>query len=144
MLHTELSWYDENDKLTIKPDITILEPKYLSILKGIDGIELPSKQYSFGGDAILIELKFIRRKKGIIDKDLITPPQNTIKGDIEKIKRLFRRLDNRGASYKVFCFFVVFNKTDKKCDAFPQLLRLVNEEGRDKYKMIYATGNVPV
>lgn len=144
MLHTELSWYNENDKLTIKPDITILEPEHLSILKGVDGMKLPSKQYSFGGNAVLIELKFIRRKKGIIGKDLITPPQNTIKGDIEKIKRLFRRLENRSASYKIFCFFIVFNKTDKKCEEFSQLLQSVNEEGRDEYKMIYATGNVRV
>ncbi len=142
MLHTELSWYDENDKLTIKPDITILEPKYLSILKGVDGMKLPSKQYSFGGNAVLLELKFIRRKKGIIDKDLITPPQNTIKGDLEKIKRLFRRLEVRGASYKVFCFFIIFNKTDIKCEEFSQLVQTVNGEDNDKYKMIYATGNV--
>jgi len=142
MLHTELSWYDENDKLTIKPDITILEPKHLSILKGVDGMKLPSKQYSFGGDAVLLELKFIKRKKGIIDRDLTTPPQNTIKGDLEKIRRLFRRLEDRGASYKVFCYFIVFNKTDLKCEGFSQLIKTVNDEDSDKYKMIYATGNV--
>lgn len=142
MLHTELSWYDKNDKLSIKPDITILEPEHLSILKGVDGMKLPSKQYSFGGDAILLEIKFIRRKNGIIDKDLTTPPQNTIKGDLDKIERLFRRLEDRGASYKIFCYFIVFNKTDLKCDGFSQLIQTVNDEGDDKYKMIYATGDV--
>ena len=142
MLHTELSWYDENDKLTIKPDITILEPKHLSILKGVDGMKLPSKQYSFGGNAVLLELKFIKRKKGIIDRDLTIPPQNTIKGDLEKIRRLFRRLEDRGASYKVFCYFIIFNKTDLKCEGFLQLIQTVNDEDNDKYKMIYATGNV--
>lgn len=31
--HTELSWFDDQGKLTIKPDLTILEPNHLSILK---------------------------------------------------------------------------------------------------------------
>lgn len=145
MLHTELSWYDENGKLTIKPDITILDPRYLSIISGEDGIKLPSKQYSFRGDAVLMELKFIRRSDGIIDRDLTqptTPPLNTIKADVEKIKGLFSRLEHQGAPYDLFCYFVVFNKTDKRCPKFDKFLRETNYEGQGKYKMIYATGNV--
>lgn len=142
MLHTELSWYDKHGKLTIKPDITILDPKYLSILTGGDGVKLPSKQYSFRGNAILLELKFVRSKKGILKKDLQTPPHNTIKGDIEKIKRLYKRLEDQGAPYDLFCYFIVFNKTNQKCEEFSQLSQSINDEAEGKYKMIYATGNV--
>lgn len=142
MLHTELSWYDKNNKLTIKPDITILDPKYLSILTGGDGVKLPSKQYSFRGDAVLLELKFVRSKKGILDKDLQTPPQNTIRGDLEKIRRLYKRLEDQGAPFDLFCYFVVFNKTDLRSVGFSELLQEINDEADGKYKMIYATGNV--
>jgi len=144
MLHTELSWYDEDGKLTIKPDITILDPKYLSILNGGDKVKLPSKQYSFRGDAVLLELKFIRRKKGIITGDLIPLKQskNTIYADVEKIKRLFQKLENQGAPYDLFCYFVIFNKTDKKCPEFEDFLQRINSEANGKYKMIYATGDI--
>lgn len=146
MLHTELSWYDREHKLTIKPDITILEPKRLSILHGIEeGIEFPSKQCSFGSNAILMELKFIKRKEGIITRDLIRPPKqsiNNIWADVEKIKRLLLRLEDQGSHGDVFCYFIVFNKTNKKCSEFDDFMNTVNQEAPEKYKMIYSTGNV--
>ena len=49
-VHTEVSWYDDDKQLTIKPDITILEPEELTILHGYYGygLPLPSKQFEFG------------------------------------------------------------------------------------------------
>jgi len=139
MLHTELSWYDKNKKLTIKPDVTILDPKYLSILrKKGDKVKLPSKSYSFRGDAILMELKFIKNKTGI--------RKTTISGrlmkDIQKIKRLFKRLDDQGAPYDLFCYFIIFNKTDIRCNEFKEFLRWVNSEQPSRYKVVYASGKV--
>lgn len=139
MLHTELSWYDKNGKLTIKPDVTILDPKNLSVLhRNVEKVNLPSKGYSFSGDAILMELKFIKNKTGIRQTTIEGP----LKKDIKKIKRLFKRLDDQGASYELFCYFIVFNKTNIKCNEFEKFLRLVNNERSDRYKMIYATGKV--
>ncbi|MDD2225996.1 MAG: hypothetical protein PHD42_02640 [Dysgonamonadaceae bacterium] len=60
-LHTELSWYDQNGKLALKPDITILRPEYLNITSRRN-IDLPKKGYSFSGGGFIFELKFNRFK----------------------------------------------------------------------------------
>src|SRR5665213_520390 len=65
-VHAELSWFDNNGKLTIKPDLTILEPGNLSITKSVQrSFPLPSKGFHMKGDAIIFELKFIRNRNGI-------------------------------------------------------------------------------
>ena len=141
MLHTELSWYDKRGKLTIKPDIAILDPRYLSILcKNDERVNLASKGYSFRGDAILMELKFIKNKGGIKQTTIDGP----LKNDLEKIKRLFLRLEDQGAPYDLFCYFIVFNKTDIKFQEFEKFLRLTNNEAPGRYKMLYVTGGVVI
>ncbi len=138
-LHTELSWYDDQRRLTIKPDITILDQKYLSILHGTgDKAKLPSKSCSFGGDAILLELKFIRSKGGIRAKTV----EKELRKDLNKIDRLLQRLDDQHAPYKIFCYFVVFNKTDIKCREFELLEQSINHPENPRYKLIYGTGKV--
>ncbi|MFA5146639.1 MAG: hypothetical protein WC515_04620 [Candidatus Omnitrophota bacterium] len=138
-IHTELPWYDENRKLTIKPDITLLEPAHLSILHGY-GLHpwqnLPSKGCSFSGNAIIFELKFIRARSGITQQKL----RGSIKKDHRKIERLFIRLNSEGYSHNVFCYFVIFNKTNKKCAEFDDFMNSFRES--NKYKMIYATGGI--
>ncbi len=138
-IHTELPWYDENRKLTIKPDITLLEPAHLSILHSY-GLHpwhrLPSKGCSFSGNAIIFELKFIRARSGITQQKL----RGSIEKDYRKIERLFMRLNSEGYSHNVFCYFVIFNKTNKKCAEFDNFMNNFRESNR--YKMIYATGGV--
>lgn len=135
-VHTEVSWYDQNNKLTKRPDITVLEPENLSILQRDDHkLELPSKGCSFSGDAIIFELKFIRNKAGITQRTL-----NPIKKDYEKIQKLFEKLRDLKASNNVFCYFVIFNKTNIKCREFDIFIER-NGQG-ESYKIIYATGNV--
>ena len=145
-VHLEVPWYDNFDKLTIRPDVTILEPSKLSILHRYrDGFKLirnnnklglPSKQFEFGGKAIIMELKFIRNKTGITRRTI-----NQFKADYEKIKRLRERhglSDNEiGAFYS---FFIIFNKTDKKCPEFDQFLS-EHDQGI-WYKFLYGTGRV--
>lgn len=139
MLHTELSWYDKDGKLTIKPDITILDTQYLSILhKNDEKVNLPSKGMSFSGDAILMELKFIKNKTGIRQATI----EGILKKDIEKIARLFKRLEDQQSSYKVFCYFIVFNKTDIACKEFFAFQNAINSHQSGKYKMLYASGKV--
>lgn len=137
-IHTEVSWYDNDGKLTIKPDITILEPEHLSILHRYgSNLRLPTKQYSFNGNAIIFELKFIRNKTGIRQ----TTFNGLIMNDYKKIKRLFSKLDLQYMPESVFCYFVIFNKTNIKCREFDQFIE--EENGRsNRYKIIYATGNV--
>jgi len=137
-IHTEVSWYDENKKLTIKPDITILEPKNLSILHGCYDYDaqLPSKQFEFYGKAIILELKFIRNKTGIRNATLDGP----IRKDFEKIERLFERLESQGKPDEVFCYFVIFSKTNTKCRDFDSFIE--QNEQSNRHKIIYATGKV--
>jgi len=135
-VHCEIPWYDENNKLTIRPDITILEPSYLSILHGLNGPKLPSKQFEFGGQGIILEIKFNRFKNGISSSYFSTH----IKSDFDKIQRLFEKLKNQGKERDLYCFFIVFNKTDLKCNDFQNYL---NRHGEGTgYKLMYCTANV--
>jgi len=137
-IHTELPWYDQNKKLTIKPDITILEPRNLSILHKCyePDSNPPSKQCEFHGKAIIFELKFIRNKTGIRKATL----DRSIKKDFNKIKRLFRRLEHQNRAHEVFCYFVIFNKTDIKCREFRRFINWNIDSNR--YRIIYGTGKV--
>lgn len=136
-IHTEVSWYDDNDRLTIKPDITILDPEHLSILHryGSD-LRLPSKQFHFVGKAIIIELKFIRNKTGI----RLSTVNGPIKKDYNKIQKLFAIFDSQDKPNDLFCYFVIFNKTNIRCKEFD---RFIQQHGQShRHKIIYATGNV--
>jgi hypothetical protein len=137
-IHAEVSWYDDNGKLTIKPDVTVLEPKNLSILHGCYGYgaRLPSKQFEFFGKAIILELKFIRNKTGIRYATL----NGLIKKDFIKIERLFERLESQGKPDEVFCYFIIFNKTNIKCREFDHFIEQNRQS--DRHKILYATGNV--
>lgn len=134
-VHLEAPWYDNDGKLTIRPDITILEPGHLSILHRYgDGLRLPSKQFQFAGNAMIMELKFIRYKSGITLNAL-----EEIRRDFDKIENL-RRRPNTDLMNSLYCFFVVFNKTDNRCSAFDKYL---SERKQGKwYKYIYGTGKV--
>ncbi|MDZ7798368.1 MAG: hypothetical protein U5L76_01990 [Patescibacteria group bacterium] len=135
-VHTELSWYDENDKLNIIPDITILEPKNLSILhyKGRPGVKLPSKQCSFWGNAIVFELKFIRNKKGITPKTI-----HELQKDYLKVIRLIEIFSRHGSSNELFVFLIVFNKTNIVCNEFKDFMKDVDKNRR--VRLLYKTGN---
>jgi hypothetical protein len=158
-----VSWYGEAfygfRTLSIKPDITILEPEHLSILHGYVPLprprsrgtidlfsgagslffdrnpSLPSKQFAFGGKAITFELKFARR--GINEMML-----RLIKDDYEQILRLFRILDNRGEGNTIFSYLVIFDKYQQNLSAgdFAEFFR--NHESSNRHKIIYKSGNM--
>lgn len=133
-LHTELTWFDDEGKLTKKPDMTIIEPDKISITHEYKTkLRLPSKQYSFDGDSIIFELKFIRNKTGIR------------KGTVNKIKKDFKKINSiidkfRNKSNRIYGYLIIFNKTDIMCDEFKEFLE-ENKES-ENHKMIYCTGNV--
>lgn len=134
-VHAEIPWFDENNRLTIRPDITILEPRQLSILHGLSGPKLPSKQFEFGGQGIIFEIKFNRFKSGISPHFL-----RGIQHDFNKIEGLFARLRQEGVGQGLFCYFVIFNKTDVKCLEFEHFL---NQHCTGwNYKFLYGTGLV--
>ena len=136
-LHLEVPWYDRNGKLKIRPDIIILEPAQLSILHRYgDGLRLPSKQFEFAGNAIILELKFIRYKSGITVHAL-----EQITRDFSKVQEnLMNARGNTNLLGSLYCLFVIFNKTDNRCAEFDQYLA-EHAEG-DWYKYIYGSGKV--
>jgi hypothetical protein len=134
-VHAEIAWFDEREKLTIRPDITILEPQHLSITHGLNGVRLPSKQFVFGGQGIIFEIKFCRYKGGISRKFF-----DGIQNDFDKIERLFTIFRGQGTNDSLFCYYVVFNKTNNRCQEFNDFLN-ENREGSN-YKLEYCTGLV--
>lgn len=144
-VHSELSWYDENGRLGIRPDITIIEPEHMSILHGYEppildlfgsahnpfpDAPLPSKQYGFGGKAMTLELKFAR--SGITQSML-----RLIKEDFKKMLRLFNKLDRDGEGESVFSYLVIFNKLPQKLHETP-LAKFVREHGSGpRHRILY-------
>lgn len=129
-LHTEISWYDKNGKLTITPDISIVEPENLSILHGMESriSTLPRKQYSFGGNAVIFELKFNRTKR--LSKSTML---REIEYDYNKIQGLFEKLRNEGNPGRVFCYFVIFTKTSDYCNEFNEFIQEHKESENHKF-----------
>ncbi len=135
-IHCEVSWYDQQGKLTIKPDITILDPQHLSILRGIAGGVFPTKGFNFDGDAVIFELKFIRKKSGVTSHCF----EKEIRKDWEKIQGLFHKLRQVQPNEKIYCFFVVFSKVDRVCHEFQEFL--IEHQESDNHKVVYRTGQV--
>jgi len=97
---------------------------------------LPRKDFEFSGDALVIELKFCRKKGGINAKDI-----RTYKSDLEKIKRLqeIRSTRTHGRN-KILGILAVFNKTDTGKPLFEDFVR--ENPTDDTVKLFYGSGLV--
>lgn len=123
-VHSEVSWFDENNRLTLKPDLTIIEPENLSILHPLQrGIPLPRKGFHFNGNAVILELKLIRDKHGV-SRNRIQPIQR----DIEKVRRLIRKARDLSPETSIYGFVVVFTKHNKFCNQFHQLVDSISPD----------------
>lgn len=116
-LHTEIPWYDENGLLTLRPDLSIIDPRKLSILHGIGEhtrsnvaihYRLPSKGFEFGGQAVAIETKFVRSLAGISHRHILS-----FQKDINKMNRICERHNRNSQTPNVKGVLVVFSKTRK-------------------------------
>jgi hypothetical protein len=138
-VHTEVTWFDENGQLRIKPDITILGPKELSIFRSLGReIRLPHKGFSFTGGSIIFELKFIRGRRGVTGAGVAS-----LRRDLTKVDRLFAKLTNDGAADELFCYFVIFSKVSSAVPAFHELINLVNNGARyPRCRIIFGTAGV--
>ena len=137
-IHTEVSWFDEEQRLTIKPDITILSPEHLSILYSRGGRSVPpSKEFSFDGHAFIFELKFIRGPQ-----DFTSGKLAEIQYDFDKIKSLFERFEKNGVAHETYCYFVVFTRYNRVPPAWNRFLEENLESAH--WRLIYRTLNVPI
>jgi len=141
-IHSELSWFNEKYQLQIRPDITILDPSSLKVFPFSQiSRDSPSKGFEFMGDAIIFELKFNRKSTGIDEHYF----KNQIKDDFDKIERLNERIDREiqeGAEGKIFCYFIIFNRTNITCQEFDDFIAQYGEN--ERYKFIYKSGNEPI
>lgn len=139
-LHSEIKFFNTNGKLFYRPDITIIEPKNYSIIHSISDFIIKgekiqykstsSKEFEFGGNSIIIELKFCRSKNGISRID-------SFKSDLMKIKKIKQLVESDGVS-KVYGIVAIFNKTDIKKNNLINFLSTNNTEPDIKIK--YFTG----
>lgn len=113
-VHTEIKFFDENGELTLKPDLTILDPKKLSIAHSVQrykstshGLEYApttGKGFHSIGSAIIIEFAFVKKKYGITHiKDV-----KKIRKDFEKLKRIIQIDDTED----IRGYLVVFSKAN--------------------------------
>ena len=135
MVHSEVSWYDEEGRLSLKPDITILEPSNLSIFHGLDKSLLPPKGYHFNGRAIIFELKLVRERSGVTAKSI--PP---IRRDLEKITRLLRKVAEEGTRLDLYAYFVLFSKVDRLPQEWDDLI--AEYRRNDRLTIIYRSAGV--
>jgi hypothetical protein len=145
-VHAEVPWYDENHKLRIRPDITILEPEHLRVrdpysspvvdaFSGVGGHylrtpRLPSKQFEFGGNAITIELKFARN-------GITKAMAKLVMKDFQKMERLFRILDEHGEGNTIFSYLVIFNRLSQPPWETPLATFLSDHSGSSRHKILY-------
>jgi len=124
-VHTELSWFDLDGKLTLKPDITILQPEFLTITSK-KNVDLPNKGFMFGEGGIIFELKFNRYKS-------IKSFLKSIKNDLEKITNLQR------IHLNTICYFIWFNKYNVESE---EINNLIEEHNDFRKKLIYIKGSI--
>jgi hypothetical protein len=136
MVHTEVSWFDKNRQLRIKPDITILDPQALSLFRSLHwGFPLPSKGFNFAGSSIILELKFIRWRQGITRASA-----REVRRDLDKVRGLFDRLAVDGAGDQLFCYFVIFSKVARTVPEFDELIN--DGPGHPRCRIIFKTAGV--
>lgn len=133
-VHCELSWFDANGMLKIRPDITILEPEGLSITENFfqEGLPLPSKGFIFAGQAYLLEIKFHR---------YTTPyDENFIKGikkDFRNLQKLLHRFKNENLANKIFAFIIIFDRSKNSNIELINTLSCIEEGFRDSVRILY-------
>jgi hypothetical protein len=115
-VHAEVPWFDENNRLTLRPDITITDPSCLRVLASPRGSPLPSKRFVFWGDAVVIELKYDRTLSGFSQLKVAM-----IRSDVKKIERLIAIARERGSQKKIDGIVAVLGRYQTRCDELQKL-----------------------
>lgn len=110
-VHAEVPWFDEQDQLRLRPDITITDPGALSIRRAMqEGIPLPRKGFHFTGNSVVVELKFYRGRDGVRPRAV-----PVIRQDIETIERLVERGRHLSPGTFLYGIVAVFAKYSGVC-----------------------------
>lgn len=133
-IHTEISWFSDNntDRLSIRPDITLMKPENLRITTKFDGTPLPSKGLHSVDGGIIFELKF--------DRELRTISESTFDGivkDIRNFETIYNRFLNIGIGDWIYGYFVLFiksNNTARNIDKIDRIQHELNIRNLDESK----------
>lgn len=138
-IHTEISWYSDNisDRLSIRPDITLLEPENLRITSRFDGTPLPSKGLHSVDGGIIMELKFDRNLKTISEKNF-----DGIVKDIQSIETIHNRFRDNDLEDQIYSYLIFFIKAptiDSNMRKIQRIQYELNSKNLDetKCKFIY-------
>lgn len=123
-IHTEISWYSDNNtnRLSIRPDITLLEPRNLKITSGFNGIPLPSKGLHSVDGGIIFELKF--------DRNLRTISEKTFEGvvkDIRNFETIYNRFSINGLGNWIYGYIVLLIKSSESDTNLQKIQRIQHE-----------------
>lgn len=102
-IHTEISFFDSDGQLRVRPDITLMIPDNLTISQ-IENTRLPSKGFSSTDGGIIFELKFDRQATRISEETI-----SGIIKDIENFSRLLQRYEN--TQHGIYGYFVLLVKS---------------------------------
>ena len=132
-VHTEISWFDSNNnsRLSIRPDITLLKPDNLKITSGFN-IPLPSKGFHSNDGGIIFEIKFDRESRTISQKNI-----DGIFKDIRNFRRIYRRFSEISLENEIYAYFVFFIKSspsDINIMKINQIYEELNRYGLDENK----------
>jgi hypothetical protein len=143
-VHSEVKFYDRQNKLSLIPDLCLIPPHELSIYgalnysmtrRGPRRGPLPSKGFQFGGDALIIELKYCRKKVGIQEKDI-----QKYAADLNKIRGLRDlRARRTNGEHHLLGILAIFNKTNNGHELVEAFIRQNREEA---IRILYCTGAV--
>jgi len=126
-VHTKISWSDSEGKHALESDISLINPLNLTIDYGIKNLTMPTKDVYFTEGGIIFKLKFNKYESSVRLLD-------EIKKDFTKFKKLKQR------NSKIFCYFVIFNKTNYVHQELDKFLQ--KNLSSDNHKIIYKTGNI--
>lgn len=133
-LHTEIKFLDRNGALSIRPDITVMETRNLSLVHSRDGLNVNRKGFVFYGTATAIEIKFCKAIRGINSRFT-----SSIQSDCEKLIEIRRRLYPPAAPAIFRAVVVVFNRSDLVCHHFNDLRARYSENS--PVRIMYASAN---
>ncbi len=123
-IHTEISWFSDNnaDRLSIRPDITLLEPQNLKITSGFNGTPLPSKGLHSVDGGIIFELKF--------DRELRTISEKTFEGvvkDIRNFETIYNRFSANSLGNWIYGYFILLIKSSNTRNNIEKINRIQHE-----------------
>lgn len=125
-IHAEVPWFDEWNQLRLRPDITITDPRFLSIRHGMqDRPRLPHKGFHFIGDTVVVEFKFYRSHSGITARAV-----QAIRKDVTKIKTLRNRMLAQKPPKFFFGIVAVFAKYSQVCSEMDRFAETTNASGQ--------------